>query len=115
MSIELPWEVIDKYFKDNKNVLISHQLNSFNDFFDNGINRIFREKNPIKILKQQNLETKNYDYKAYLYLGGKEGKNIYYGKPTIYDNDREHFMYPNIARLRNMTYAITIHYDVLIE
>ena len=115
MTIELPWEIIDKYFKDNKNVLISHQLNSFNDFFDNGINRIFREKNPIKILKQQNPTTKNYDLKAYLYLGGKEGKNIYYGKPTIYDNDREHFMYPNIARLRNMTYAITIHYDVLIE
>ena len=63
MSIELPWEVIDKYFKDNKNVLISHQLNSFNDFFDNGINRIFREKNPIKILKQQNLETKNFNRK----------------------------------------------------
>ena len=115
MSIELPWEIIDKYFKDNKNVLINHQLNSYNDFYNNGINRIFKEKNPIKILKQQNPETKEFDLKAYLYLGGKDGKSIYYGKPTIYDSDREHFMYPNIARLRNMTYAITIHYDVLIE
>jgi len=115
MSIELPWEVIDKYFNDNKNVLISHQLNSFNDFFENGINRIFQEKNPIKILKQQNPDTKEFELKAYLYIGGKDGKSIYYGKPTIYDQDREHYMYPNIARLRNMTYSITIHYDVLIE
>jgi len=115
MNSEIPWEIIDKYFKDNKSVLIQHQLNSYNDFFNNGINRIFKEKNPIKILKQQNPETKNYDYRANIYLGGKEGKDIYYGKPTIYDDDREHLMYPNIARLRNMTYAITIHFDVIVD
>jgi len=34
---------------------------------------------------------------------------------VIYDDNREHFMYPNEARLRNMTYGITIHYDVLLE
>ncbi len=115
MNSEIPWEIIDKYFKNNKSVLIQHQLNSYNDFFNNGINRIFKEKNPIKILKQQNPETKNYDYRANIYLGGKEGKDIYYGKPTIYDDDREHLMYPNIARLRNMTYAITIHFDVIVD
>ena len=45
---------------------------------------------------------------------------IYYGKPIIYDADnegmeREHYMYPNEARLRNMTYGFTIHYDVDIK
>tara|TARA_Y100000389_G_scaffold105244_1_gene102121 strand:- start:2703 stop:6959 length:4257 start_codon:yes stop_codon:yes gene_type:complete len=115
MISEIPWEIIDTYFKDNKSVLIQHQLNSYNDFFNNGINRIFKEKNPIKILKQQNPETKNYDYRANIYLGGREGKNIYFGKPIIYDDDKEHFMYPNIARLRNMTYAVTIHFDVIID
>ena len=33
----------------------------------------------------------------------------------IYDPNREHYMYPNEARLRNMTYGITIHYDVDVE
>ena len=115
MNLEIPWQIIDKYFTDNKSVLIQHQLNSYNDFFENGIKQIFKEKNPIKILKQQNPDTKNYDYRANIYLGGKEGNQIYYGKPIIFDDDREHYMYPNIARLRNMTYAITIHYDVFIE
>ena len=115
MNIELPWKIIHKYFEDNKNLLVKHHLNSYNDFFNNGINRIFKEKNPIKILKQQNPNTKEYDYQANIYLGGKEGDKIYFGKPIIYDEEREHYMYPNEARLRNMTYAITIHYDVLIE
>jgi DNA-directed RNA polymerase beta subunit len=40
---------------------------------------------------------------------------IYFGKPVIYDEGRPHYMYPNEARLRNMTYGMTIHYDVEIE
>ena len=115
MNLEIPWAIIDSYFTDNNTVLIQHQLNSYNDFFNNGINKIFKEKNPIKILKQQNTTTKDYDCKANIFLGGREGKDIYFGKPIIYDDDREHFMYPNIARLRNMTYAITIHIDVIID
>jgi DNA-directed RNA polymerase II subunit RPB2 len=33
----------------------------------------------------------------------------------IYDDNYTHFMYPNEARLRNMTYAFTVHYDVDVE
>jgi DNA-directed RNA polymerase beta subunit len=47
-----------------------------------------------------------------LYLGGKNGDKVYFGKPVIYDDDREHYMFPNEARLRNMSYGTTIHYDV---
>ena len=28
------WNIIDKYFKDNKFVLVSHHLDTYNDFFD---------------------------------------------------------------------------------
>ena len=49
-------------------------------------------------------------------LGGKDGSKIYFGKPIIYDDDDNiHYMYPNEARLRNMTYGMTIHYDVDVE
>ena len=36
-------------------------------------------------------------------------------KTIIHDNNRTHLMYPNEARLRNMTYGITIHYDVEVD
>ena len=107
--------IIDKFFDDNPNILVKHQLDSYNDFFFNGIKNILKEKNPIKILKDQDLTTNEFNLKCNIYIGGKNGDLIYYGKPIIFDENREHFMYPNEARLRNMTYGITIHYDVLFE
>ena len=115
MDEQLPWTIIDKYFKDNPYAFVSHHLDSYNDFFNDGINRIFKEKNPIKIMKQQDPKTNEFRYRANIYLGGKDGNRLYYGKPVIYDDNREHFMYPNEARLRNMTYGVTIHYDVDVE
>jgi len=115
MDEQLPWLVIDKYFKDNPYSFVSHHLDSYNDFFNDGIKRVFKEKNPIKIMKQQDPKTNKFRYRANIYLGGKDGDKLYYGKPVIYDDNREHFMYPNEARLRNMTYGVTIHYDVDVE
>ena len=106
------WKIIDKYFNDNPGALVNHQLESYNDFFNGGINKIFREKNPISILKQEDPKTNKFRLRADLYIGGADGSKIYYGKPIIFDETREHYMYPNEARLRNFTYGFTIHYDV---
>ena len=100
----ISWKLIDKYFTDNPNNLVSHHLESYNDFFKSGINRIFRENNPIRFIERE--EDKNSSDKrneVLLYLGGKDGSNIYFGKPIIYDDNNAHYMYPNDARLRNMT------------
>jgi DNA-directed RNA polymerase II subunit RPB2 len=115
MNSEVIWNIIDTYFNDNPYALVSHHLDSYNQFFKTGLNQIFREKNPIRILKQQDETTKNFNLECLLYLGGKDGSKIYYGKPMIYDDNYTHFMYPNEARLRNMTYAFTVHYDVDVE
>ena len=64
MNQELAWKLLDKYFYDNPTALVNHHLESYNDFFNSGINQIFREKNPIRIVKQQILETKEYKLKA---------------------------------------------------
>ena len=112
---KLVWSIIDKYFADNPESFVSHHLDSYNDFFGGGLQRIFREKNPIRIMKDQDQKTNEFNIQCNIFLGGKDGTKVYYGKPIIYDENREHFMYPNEARLRNMTYGITIHYDVEVE
>jgi DNA-directed RNA polymerase II subunit RPB2 len=112
----ISWKLIDKYFKDNPNNLVAHHLESYNDFFRNGIVRVFRENNPIRFIEreEEGSETGKRN-ECLLYLGGKDGSLIYYGKPVIYDDHNSHYMFPNDARLRNMTYGITIHYDVEVE
>ena len=111
----ISWKLIDKYFKDNPNCLVSHHLESFNDFFRNGIKRIFHENNPIRFIEREEETEEGKRNECLLYLGGKEGDRIYYGKPVIYDDNNAHYMFPNDARLRNMTYGITIHYDVDVD
>ena len=96
-------------------LLVSHHHDSYNAFFNHGLKQIFKEKNPITILKQQDEQTKEFNLECKLYLGGKNGDKIYYGKPIIYDDNRSHFMFPNEARLRNMTYGFSIHYDIEVE
>ena len=112
----ISWKLIDKYFKDNPYNLVAHHLESYNDFFDSGINRVFRENNPIRFIERaDDDDSEEQRNQCLLYLGGKEGKKIYFGKPIIYDDNNAHYMYPNDARLRNMTYGITVHYDVEVD
>ena len=112
----ISWKLIDKYFKDNPNCLVSHHLESYNEFTKNGVRRIFRENNPIRFIEREEEGTESGKRsECMLYLGGKDGTKIYYGKPVIYDDNNSHYMFPNDARLRNMTYGITIHYDVEVD
>ena len=114
----ISWRVIDKYFSDNPNNLVAHHLDSYNTFFNQGIHRVFRENNPVRFIEneeEKDKEESKYRNECLLYLGGKEGNKIFFGKPIIYDDNHMHYMFPNDARLRNMTYGVTIHYEVDVE
>jgi len=119
----IAWKTINKMFNDNQQFLIRHHLDSYNSFFEKGIKEIFKDNNPLTLFKEQivlNSGKKEYKYNFKMYFGGKNLDKIYYGKPVIYDEYadqtvREHYMYPNEARLRNMTYGFTVHYDVEID
>ena len=57
MDSNIVWNIIDKYFENDKYNLVSHLLDSYNDFFEKGLKSIFKEKNPIRIFKNQNPKT----------------------------------------------------------
>ena len=131
MNDNLNWKIIDSFFKSDSQRLVRHHIESYNDFYSSGIFQTFRDKNPIRIQSRYDPNLARYDpdtgkinpelgfgeyrSQALIYMGGKDGSRLYFGKPIIYDEGRSHFMYPNEARLRNMTYGMTIHYDVEIE
>ena len=110
---DISWKLINNYFKDNS--LIDHHLDGYNDFFSNGIYQIINEMNPIKIRKNFDEKTNKYKFECDIYIGGLAGDKVYFGKPIIYDENNSHMMYPNEARLRNMTYGTTVYYDTHIE
>jgi len=110
----ITWTIIDKLFEDNPNLLVRHHLDSYNDFFNNKVFNIIKEKNPVQIFKEQDEVSKEYNLQADIYFGGKEGNKLYFGKPIIFDENRKHYMFPNEARLRNMTYSTTLHMDITI-
>ena len=113
------WKIINKLFEDNPQCLVRHHIESYNDFYKNGLIQIFKENNPVQIQSRYDDKINDYRSKCIMYMGGINGDKIYYGKPVIYEDNsndlKSHYMYPNEARLRNMTYGITIHYDIDIE
>uniref|UniRef100_A0A6C0BTL6 DNA-directed RNA polymerase n=1 Tax=viral metagenome TaxID=1070528 RepID=A0A6C0BTL6_9ZZZZ len=112
---KLGWKTLESYFLNNTYYLTQHHLNSYDSFFNKDIFEIINEKNPIQISKNFDDTLDDFKFKIEMYIGGRHGNKIYFGKPVIYDERNTHYMYPNEARLRNMTYAFTIHYDVLVK
>jgi DNA-directed RNA polymerase II subunit RPB2 len=115
INIDIIWKMIHSYFDENPQSLVTHHIESYNDFYANGIQQIFKEKNPIRLSSKYDETINDYRYQCMLYIGGKDGSRIYFGKPVIHDNDNAHYMFPNEARMRNMTYGMTIHYDIEVE
>ena len=60
------WNIIEKFFYDNPQVLVKHHIDSYNDFFRTGLKSILKEKNPIIFQKEQNQETKEFNYRCEL-------------------------------------------------
>lgn len=115
MDNQTIWKVINAYFEENPQALVSHHIESYNDFFKDGLFQLLKEKNPLQINSKYDEKIRDYKYQCNMYFGGKDGTKVYFGKPVIQDKDNAHYMYPNEARLRNMTYAMPIHYDVDLE
>jgi DNA-directed RNA polymerase II subunit RPB2 len=109
MNESIAWKIINQYFIDNPQFLVNHHISSYNEFMSDGIVNIFRDNNPWKF------ETRDSNGKIDLFIGGKDGKSMYFSKPIIYDKNSTTYMYPNLARLRNMSYMTNIYVDILAE
>ena len=117
-SRELSRTLIDKYFRTVAYPYTRHHIDSFDQFLQQDLISIVKSQNPILILKDLiNEKTNTYKYKVEIYVGGEDGTAIEIGTPTVslQNTDEVRVLFPNEARLRNLTYASQVYADVIVK
>ena len=119
-SRELARSLIDRYFRTTAYPYTRHHIDSFDQFLQRDLVNIIRTRNPVLMLKDKYDNTNRYKYEVRIYIGGKEGNEIEIGTPSISlqntaSGEATRLLFPNEARLRNLTYASTIFANILVE
>jgi DNA-directed RNA polymerase II subunit RPB2 len=115
---ELSRTLIDRYFKTVPYAYTRHHIDSYDQFLQQDLVSIIKSQNPILILKDLiDDKTNTYKYKVEIFVGGEDGTAIEIGTPTIslQNTDEVRVLFPNEARLRNLTYASQIYADILVK
>jgi len=130
------WDVIDCYFGTVANYISKNQIDSYNMCLDEQIGKSVRQFNPI----QSVYDFQGGTFEVDVYIGSSikeereernmvrkivnDGKGIYIGKPVIFEkktdadgnvHEIKKQLYPNEARLKNLTYSVSVFVDICIE
>jgi len=112
--IETPWSIIGAYFnKQHLKRLVRHQIESYNDFVSNQIQRTIDMFNPVVIASEQDFckRSKKNSLEVQVTF---DKFNLY--RPQIHENNgATKIMFPHDARSRNFTYASTMTIDMNIQ
>jgi DNA-directed RNA polymerase beta subunit len=112
--------VLRRYFDSTSTFLTQHHIAGYEAAIFREIPIIIASENPIVVLKEPlDAEKGIYKYKTEIFVGGDvpvEDLAIDVGPPVITLNGGKTVrrMFPNEARLRNLTYAAQFRADILI-
>jgi DNA-directed RNA polymerase II subunit RPB2 len=111
--------LIHTYFTSQLTPLTQHHIESYDQFLQRDLRAIIASHNPILIYKnpKSRSEEKTFKYKVEIYIGGEQGNEISVCTPTVMlqEGNDVRLLYPNEARLRNLTYAVQVEAKVLIR
>jgi DNA-directed RNA polymerase II subunit RPB2 len=112
--IETPWTIIGAYFKNQHlKRLVRHQIESYNDFVNNQIQRTIEMFNPVSVASEHDYCKKSRKNKLEMEITFDKF-NLY--RPQIHENNgATKIMFPHDARSRNFTYASTMTIDINIR
>ena len=114
-SMEIPRRLLDQYFQTTAYPYTRHHLDSYNQFLEIDLPTIIKSQNPLIIVKDLIKGTNTYEYTVEIYVGGLDGKSLHLGTPTIQTNEDVRLLFPNEARLRNLTYSAGLYADILVR
>jgi DNA-directed RNA polymerase II subunit RPB2 len=121
------WDIIDTFFRDTEYYKSQHHIDSFNEFIysnDNGIKQIITRENPFIIFKGETKQRSDFQYEIQIFYGEtlldsgdidtSIEENVFVSSPAIYDDSLQ-AMFPNDARLKNLTYQSSIFCNIGIK
>lgn len=110
--------LIDRYFRSVQYPYTRHHIDSYDQFMQQDLVSIIKTQNPILILKDLIDEATNtYAYKVEVFIGGEDGSEIEIGTPTValQGGNDVRLLFPNEARLRNLTYASSVYANIKVK
>lgn len=117
-SREISRNLIDKYFRTVNYPYTKHHIDSYDHFLEHELINIIKSQNPILLLKELiDEQTNTYKYNVEIFIGGEDGTAIEIGTPTIslQNTEEVRVLYPNEARLRNVSYVSTVYADIIVK
>ena len=115
--------LISLYFKNSSTNLSRYAIDSYNYFVNKELPELLFNQNPTTILKEPlgPKEDGQYVYKTEIFIGGQADKaenlGIEFGYPiiTLDGGKTVRRMFPQEARLRNLSYSATVLVDIRIK
>jgi DNA-directed RNA polymerase II subunit RPB2 len=111
---EAPWKIIGSYF-DGQHLkrLVRHQIESYNDFITNQLEKTIKMFNPVTIASEQDYDKKTKKHRLEIEVTFSE---FHLYRAQIHENNgATKLMFPQEARLRNFTYASSMTVDANIK
>ena len=114
---KLAQNLLKTYFSTFDYPLLRHHIDSYDQFLSQDIPAILKANNPFLILSGLDEATDTYVHRVEIYVGGLDGTAVEIGTPTVSLQKAKEVrvMYPNEARLRNLTYSSMIYADVIVR
>ena len=105
MTTSAARHVCDIYYRGTFNPIVSHHVESFNDFVERRIPVFLKATNPINLVLADNRSIQ-------VFIGGKDGSKVGYRPPL---DELENAIVPNVCRCENKTYALDVIADIDID
>jgi DNA-directed RNA polymerase II subunit RPB2 len=111
---EAAWKIIGSYFEgQHLKRLVRHQIESYNDFINNQLERTIQMFNPVTIASEQDFDKKAKKHKLDIEVTFSD---FHLYRAQIHENNgATKLMFPQEARLRNFTYASSMTVDANIK
>lgn len=106
------WKAL-KHLLPTQNIIVAHQIESFNDFMSHQFEKTVKMFNPICVRSEKDFDIDSGHYSLEMYVSFD---NMQVHRPQIYENNgSSKILFPQEARIRGCTYGVQVMFDIHVK